>query len=396
MFHPGLRTTRNSREDRSAPRTGRQDRAKGTDVATIRDVARAAGVSIATVSRVYNNQTLVNPQTAQHILKIAGDLDYVPNPAARSLTTRRTHTFGVLLPDLFGEFYSELIRGIDLIAHRNGFQILLSSFFRNSEDLVMTSKAMLGRIDGVIMMATDERSINTAAKVRKKVPVVLLNPCKMIEGCHAVAVDNVRGAKDAVSHLIGLGHRNIAMVAGPEENIDARDRLTGFRQGLTEAGLDPGAALVVPGDFRELAGYKAGATILRHKPRPTAVFAANDGMAIGLLASLREWGFGVPDDIAVVGFDDVALAGFMNPPLTTVHVDASGLGGHAVEMMLEVLAGGADSETRRIVLSPSLKIRQSCGTLDPAQLVRRPLMEPRPSNRDDATPRLQGEEEVQP
>ncbi len=365
-------------------------------MATIRDVARAAGVSIATVSRVYNNQGLVNSGTVERILKVATELDYWPNPAAQSLTTRRTHTFGVLLPDLFGEFYSEIIRGIDLVSHHNGYQILLSSSCSNLEDVIMASRAMLGRIDGVIMMAPDERSIETAIRVRRRVPVVLLNPCGEIEGCHSVAVDNIHGAEAAVTHLISLGHRNIAMVAGPEGNVDAADRRRGYFRALTEAGLDPDEALVVPGDFRELTGFKAGSAILGHSPRPTAVFAANDSMAIGLLASLREGGLDVPGDISVVGFDDVTLAGYMNPALTTVHVDASGLGGRAVEMMLDVLASDTEDSPHRVVLPTTLKIRQSCGALKPEIFPHRPLKEPKPTINDSPQIHALGEEEVQP
>lgn len=332
-------------------------------MATIRDVARAAGVSIATVSRVYNNQALVNAETADRILKAATELDYWPNPTAQSLTTRRTRTFGVLLPDLFGEFYSEVIRGIDLAARRSGYQILLSSSHSNVEDVVMASRAMLGRIDGVIMMAPDETSIDTVAKVRRRVPVVLLNPRVDVSHCQSLAVENFQGARAAAAHLVGLGHRNIAMVAGPEGNVDAEERQRGFRQALVEAGLDPGAALVVAGDFRETAGFAAGQVILAHRPRPTAVFAANDSMAIGLMAALRLAGCRVPADLAVVGFDNVTIAGYLNPTLTTVHVDACGLGGRAVELMLSALEAGSQETPQREVMRAVLKIRQSCGAL---------------------------------
>lgn len=330
-------------------------------MATIRDVARAAGVSIATVSRVYNNHALVNSETADRILSVAARLDYWPNPTAQSLTTRRTRTFGVLLPDLFGEFYSEVIRGIDLAARRSGYQILLSSSHSNVEDVVMASRAMLGRIDGVIMMVPDETSIDTVAKVRRRVPVVLLNPRGDVEHCHSLAVENFQGARAAVAHLVGLGHGNIAMISGPEGNVDAEERQRGFRQALADAGLDPDGTLVVPGDFRETAGFAAGSAILAHLPRPTAVFAANDSMAIGLMAALRLAGCRVPGDLAVVGFDNVTIAGYLNPTLTTVHVDACGLGGRAVELMLTALDAGSQERPQREVMRAVLKIRQSCG-----------------------------------
>ena len=144
-------------------------------MATIREVARAAGVSIATVSRVFSNNALVSGDTARRVMQEAARLDYWPNSAARSLATRCTRTFGVLLPDLFGEFYSDVIRGIDRKARLNEFQILLSSSQSNSEDVLAASRAMLGRIDGLIMMAPDEASIDTVERVRRRIPVVLLN-----------------------------------------------------------------------------------------------------------------------------------------------------------------------------------------------------------------------------
>lgn len=331
-------------------------------MATIRDVARAAGVSIATVSRVFNNSSLVNSETAERVLQVAASLDYWPNRAAQSLATRCTHTFGVLLPDLFGEFYSDLIRGMDHQARLNNFQILLSSSHSNGADVLIASRAMLGRIDGMIMMAPDEDSIDTVERVRRRIPVVLLSPCAHVEHCHSVGIDNFGGAKAAVEHLLTLGHEDIAFISGPAGNVDAEDRLRGFRAAFTASGRDPDGARVIDGDFREITGFEAGSTLLGLDPRPTAVFTANDSMAIGLLAALNRAGLRVPEDVAVVGFDNVAIAGFLNPPLTTVHVDARGMGAQAVELLLGDVKGGPRDEPARMVLPTTLKIRNSCGS----------------------------------
>ena len=309
-------------------------------MATIRDVARVAGVSIATVSRVFNNHTLVNPETASRVLEVASQLEYWPNGAAQSLTTRRTHTLGVMLPELFGEFYSEVIRGIDRQSRSHDYQILLSSSHSNGDEVLIAGRAMLGRIDGLIMMAPDEASIETVERVRRRVPVVLLNPRVEVEGCCSVAFENFSGARAAVAHLVGLGHREIAMIAGPQGNVDAEERLRGFRRALADAGLDPEAAPVIAGDFRESAGYEAG---------------------VGLLAALRAAGKRVPRDIAVVGFDDIAMAGYLNPPLTTVRVDACGLGQRAVDLMMGAMEAGAAGGSLRQLLPAVLTVRQSCG-----------------------------------
>lgn len=336
-------------------------------MATIREVARAAGVSIATVSRVFNNNALVNSETAQLVLAEAARLDYWPNSAAQSLATSCTRTLGVMLPDLFGEFYSDVIRGIDRLARLNNFQILLSSSHSNSEDVLAASRAMLGRIDGLIMMAPDEASIDTVERVRRRIPVVLLSPRTAVDRCYSVGMDNLGGARAAVEHLVSLGHRDIAFISGPAGNVDADERLEGFRQAHSAAGLDPAQTLVIPGDFREITGFEAGAIILAHKPCPTAVFAANDSMAIGLLAALFRAGCRVPEDIAVVGFDNVSIAGYLNPALTTVHVDACGLGAQAVEMMLGAVEAGPKKTPFGKMIPAVLKIRKSCGA--PAELM---------------------------
>jgi LacI family transcriptional regulator len=331
-------------------------------LATIREVALAAGVSIATVSRVFNNNALVSGDTAQRVMDAAARLDYWPNSAAQSLATSCTRTFGVLLPDLFGEFYSDVIRGIDHQARLNDYQILLSSSHSNSEDVLAASRAMLGRIDGLIMMAPDEASIETVERVRRRIPVVLLNPRVEVDRCHSVGIDNLHGAQRAVEHLLELGHRDIAFISGPEGNVDAEERLRGFRRAFVEAGLDPDVPHVIPGDFREITGFEAGAGLLGMNPRPTAVFAANDSMAIGLMSALMRAGCRVPEEVAVVGFDNVSIAGYLNPALTTVHADATGLGAQAMKILLTSQQAGSRVGPVRQIIPTILKIRQSCGS----------------------------------
>jgi LacI family transcriptional regulator len=330
-------------------------------LATIREVARSAGVSIATVSRVFNNSSLVNSETAERVLEVATDLDYWPNSAAQGLATSSTRTFGVLLPDLFGEFYSDLIRGIDRQAHLDNFQILLSSSHSNAEDVLSAMRSMLGRIDGLIMMAPDGESIDTVERVRRRIPVVLLSPRTPVERCHSLGIDNFGGAKAAVEHLMSLGHNRIAYIGGPHGNVDAEDRLRGFQEAFISQGRDPSQGTVIDGDFREITGFQAGAILLGLRPRPTAVFTANDSMAIGLLAALSRAGCRVPEDMAVVGFDNVAIAGFLNPPLTTVHVDACGMGAKAVELLLGDIKSDHKKEPVRVVLPATLTVRDSSG-----------------------------------
>ncbi len=328
---------------------------------TIRDVARAAGVSIATVSRVFNGSPRVGQETAARVWGVAVEMDYWPNGAARSLTTARTQTLGILLPDLYGDFYSELIRGIDQAARRERFQVLLSGSHAKAEEVVAAARAMRGRVDGLVVMASDRESARAVGEVAGPFPLVFINPYLDPLDRSCVSIDNRAGARAAVEHLIGLGHRVIATVRGPEGNIDAEERLRGYREALAGAGLADGAALELAGDFTELAGFRAGAELAARRPRPTAVFAANDAMAVGLLGALRDAGLAVPGDVAVIGFDDIAIARYLSPPLTTVRVDMCELGRRAVRLLLDAVTPGEAANGRRELLPARLVIRDSCG-----------------------------------
>jgi LacI family transcriptional regulator len=331
-------------------------------LATIRDVARAAGVSIATVSRVFNGSSRVGEQTATRVWSAAGELDYWPNSAARSLTTQCSHALGVLLPDLHGEFFSEVIRGIDQTARREKFQVLISSSHADADELVAAARSMHGRVDGLIIMASDTETAGAVDRISHMFPVTLLNPCQETVCCDMVSLANCAGAQRVVAHLLGLGHHHIAIITGPEGNIDAEERLRGYRQALQDAGILPSAELQIRGDFTEHSGHQAARQLLSITPRPTAVFAANDCMAVGLLSALHEAGVEVPDEIAVAGFDDIATARYLRPPLTTVKIDTFKLGQRAVQLLLAGLASGQPSAGRRETLPATLVIRQSCGS----------------------------------
>lgn len=329
--------------------------------ATIKDVARAAGVSVATVSRVVNDSGPVSEETRRRITEVAAELRYTPNSAARSLSTRRTHAIGVLLPDLYGEFFSEVIRGIDQAAQRRGYHILVSSSHADRTQVEAAIRAMQGRVDGLILMSPDVDATALDANLHHGLPVVLLN-CRVDGTAHAsLTVDNYRGAFDMVRHLLEHGHRRVAMITGPERNHDALERLRAYRDALAEAGLPESARCELAGDFLETTGYEAARRLAALDPRPTALFCANDMTALGALSALREAGLRVPEDVAVAGFDDIPIARYANPPLSTVHVNISELGTKAADALLGVVHGQQESDDHHEVMPTTLVLRDSCG-----------------------------------
>lgn len=307
---------------------------------TIKDVARHANVSVATVSRALNGHENVAEAVRTRVLAVAKELRYSPHHAARSLSSRRTNTIGVVLPDLYGEFFSELMRGIDQVARDQGLHLLVSSYHGKPEEQGEALRAMRGRVDGLLLMSPYAIGASQLAdELTPAQPAVLINSRLPELEAPALTVDNVSGAAEMVRHLAGSGRRRIAFIAGPEDNFDARDRALGYRQAL--AGALPGAEpWIVQGDFSEASGHAAARQLLAAKARPDAVFAANDMMALGCLFGCLQAGVRVPDEIAIAGFDDIPLARYAHPPLTTMRVDIAGIGAQAMRMLLQRLGDG--------------------------------------------------------
>ncbi len=259
---------------------------------TIHDVAARAGVSVATVSRVLNRKALVREETSRQVMEVARSLHYVPNIAARALSIRRNHTVGIVLPDVHGQFFSEVIRGIDLAARHAGYHILVSGSHSDRGEMLAVLEAMRGRVDGMVVMSPDVAVTALSEQFVSAQPLVLLN--SPADGHDAITIDNHGGALAMMRHLAGLGHTRIAFVKGPEGNADATERLRAYRRALRPIGAVRAAELEFPGDFSEESGFAAGMQILAATPPPTAVFASNDAMAVGVLSALSESGFSVP------------------------------------------------------------------------------------------------------
>ena len=308
-----------------------------------------------------NDSGPVRHETRLRIEEAVLRLHFTPNSTARSLSTRQTHTIGVLLPDLYGEFFSEIIRGIDQTIQGKGFHALISSSHNDAGEVEAALRTMRGRVDGLILMASGLTSETLARILPSNTPLVLINA--NYDGAHydTLDVDNFSGAFKMTEHLLSLGHREIRMIRGADGHRDASEREAGFRAALIAAGVVDTDGWIVPGEFTEASGFRAAQQILSQPVRPTAIFAANDSMAVGVLSALREAGVRVPEDVAVVGFDDIPIAEYVSPPLTTVRVSVAALGARAVERLFDSLDSNNGNEHKSEVLPTELTIRRSCG-----------------------------------
>jgi len=326
---------------------------------TIKDVAREAKVSVASVSRALNGSSTVTEATRAHIIGVAERLHYIPNMGARNLSIQRTNTIGVVLPDLYGEFFSELIRGIDSAARSHGLHLLVSSAHGDATEAGAIIRAMSGRVDGLIVMSPHVDANFLASNLPQKLPTVLLNTHISGGNYASINIDNYHGAFSMMRHLVGVGHKRIAMISGPTNNYEAQERLRGYRDAMSEF-LPEAPEQILRGDFSEEAGYRAGQLLQSLEILPEVVFAANDMMAIGCLFALTEAGLTVPKDIALVGFDDIPIARFVTPPLTTVRVRMADMGGRALEQLVFSIENRISPKKSEQILKAELMIRKSC------------------------------------
>lgn len=339
--------------------SGRGLRRRASEAVTIRDVAAQAGVSVATVSRALNGTGPVRSTTSNRVQRAVQSLGYVPDAAARSLSIRRSHTIGVVLPELHGEFFSEVIRGIDLAARASGYHLLVSGSHSDPAEMAEVLRALRGRVDGLVVMAPDAEAQQVCLDMHATIPVALLNLCDTAR--FLITIDNYGGAVAMMRHLASLGHRRIAFIKGPERNCDAAERLRAYRSVMQSLAPRTLRTIEAQGDFTEASGYVAAGELMSVRERPSAIFAANDAMAIGALRQLRQMDVHVPDQLALVGFDDVPMAQYLNPPLTTVNVPIAELGRRAFALVL----GAIDQKkSRRLqeTLPATLVIRESCGS----------------------------------
>lgn len=322
--------------------------------ATIRDVARRARVSVASVSRALNGLANVSEATKARVTEAALALGYVPHAGARSLSLARTNAIGVVLPDLHGEFFSEIVRGMDREASRRGYLLLLSNLHSGGDQAAHALQAMRGRVDGLIVMAPHFSREGLAEALPQGLPSVLINTRDASGDLSAIHLDNGAGVRAVVNHFAQLGRKRMVHIAGPAENIDARERADACVEAARAFGLE---CEIVRGDFEEESGEAAIDALLQAGHQFDAVFAANDNMAIGALQALSSAGRKVPEEVAVAGFDDIPLARHLG--LTTVRVRIAELGERALSTLIATLERKQPPKSE--LHAPELVIRATTG-----------------------------------
>ncbi|MFP5330080.1 MAG: LacI family DNA-binding transcriptional regulator [Alphaproteobacteria bacterium] len=318
---------------------------------TIRDVARHARVSVASVSRALNGHDNVSEATRARVADAVRALSYVPHAGARSLSLARNNAIGVVLPDLHGEFFSEIVRGMDREASRHGFLLLLSNLHAGSAQAASALRAMRGRVDGLVVMAPHLRGEELCDALPAGLPAVLVNTRATAPSRAAIHIDNAVGTRSVIAHFAALGRKRLLHISGPKNNVDSQERADACRAAAEEFDL---SLEVVRGDFEEESGRAAVDELIVHRREFDAVFAANDNMAIGAIGALRQVGLRIPEDVAVAGFDDIPLSRHLG--LTTVRVRIAELGERALAMLLELLSGSEPGEERH---TPELVVRST-------------------------------------
>jgi DNA-binding LacI/PurR family transcriptional regulator len=326
---------------------------------SIKDIAREAGVSHSTVSRALSNSSLVKAETKERISQLAKEMGYTPNTVARSLVRRRTETLGLVVSTVADPFAAEVVRGIEETAFDNGFSVLLCES-SNNRDREIAAVRMLRekRVDGIVVSASTVGDFYMPLLDELDIPIVLVNREQGTEYTYSIATDDIHGGALAVTYLLRLGHRRIGVITGPVQSQSSHNRLQAYRQTIEELGIPFDSQLIVPGDGKADGGHSGADCLLDASYPPTAVFCYNDLTAIGTIRAIKNRGLRVPDDVSVIGFDDIPFAEYIDPPLTTVRQHRYTMGGLATEMILALLNG--KSPEANIYLKGDLIVRESC------------------------------------
>lgn len=328
---------------------------------TSRDVARLAAVSQPTVSRALRGDERVSAATRERVVRAAEALGYVPSEAGRSLVTRRTRRVGTVITDLANPFYPHLVGPLHDELERHGYRMMM--FAERTDSKVATERLLDGSLDGVVLMTSTIKSVLPAELARRRLPFVFLNRDGGDDGGDAAVVDNALGGRLAADRTADLGHRRIGALFGPQDTTTGRERELGFRLALADRGLSLAPDAVRHGPFDFATGHSGLTDLLAADPRPTAVFCGSDAIAIGALNAALGAGVRVPEELTIVGFDDIPMASWEAFRLTTVSHDLTEMAEGAARLLIERIesAEGADGDVRRVVSQPHLVERATHG-----------------------------------
>ena len=329
---------------------------------TIKEIARIANVSAMTVSRAINNRHSVRGATRKKILKIANRLGYMPNRIARSLVSKKSDLISLIVADISNQFFAEISRGIEDRARENGYHVIFSSTDDDPKNLESSVRMMreMG-VDGFIIAAVSLEEPIVDELLDQEIPVVLINRRIKKSNVNYVVVDNYKGAYLAVEHLINIGYKKIGIISGRSSVSTGKERLQGYRKGLLDHGLKFQKEYSSQGPFTEEHGKKAAQKMLTLKNRPEAIFAASDNIALGVMNAAGELGLKIPEDLAIVGFDDTNFSSNSKIRLTTVSQRKYEMGERGVQILIDLIENQESDYINKVVLEPRLIIRESCG-----------------------------------
>ncbi|HEX4716164.1 MAG TPA: LacI family DNA-binding transcriptional regulator [Ktedonobacteraceae bacterium] len=339
---------------------------KGSQLAreiTIVDVADEAGVSYATVSRVINNKDHVSPEKRERVLQAMAQLGYVANMQARSLAGGESRVVGLLVDYLSSSYMDEIIRGIDEALDAENYDLMLyTTHRRKTKESAYVTKLTRRLADGLLLILPRNAAAYLDTLRQRQFPHVLVDYLSDKQNVPSVSATNFRGAYDAMAFLLSLGHQRIGFITGTMEFGCARDRLDGYHAALKDRGIPADPHLICKGNFMQPQGYQCAQKLLSLPERPTAIFASNDMMAFGVMEAARERGLRLPEDLAIVGFDDIPQASYVHPALTTIRQPLEEMGRSAAHLLLKYIAH-PNAEIERIELPTRLIIRESCQAL---------------------------------
>lgn len=327
---------------------------------TLKDIAKVAGVSYATVSRALSNHPDVNYDTRERIKKIAEEMNYVPDPSARGLKGKNTNMIGLIVPDISNPFFAELALGVESFANENGYCVFLCNTnwdYEREKTYIYVLNAK--RVDGIIIssvmeMADHHRNLSA--------PMVYVTEGPKHDDVYYVGIDNKMGAAITVEYLIKLGHKDIVYIGGSEKTSTNRERFEGYKEAMIKHGFTVDANIQMFNSFSRESGYKATMEILINRKIPTAIFAVNDIVALGVIQAIEEFGLNVPKDISVAGFDDISFSSMHRIKLTTVCQPKFEMGRMCTELLLKLIKG-QEVPRKFNILQPSLVIRNTCSAL---------------------------------